>query len=158
MNKKTIETNNKSLLMLGYLLIGIAIVLIFNSILQISPTKDYIYNNMYLGFIGIGIGGGFILLGRKKKKIIFSENEFTYKISKHLFTERYVGINLIQTFIDPGNHSKNLMIYFEENKSLSFSSSFWTEEKLIEVYKEFISKTKDFIDKGEISVENELKW
>ncbi|MCL2039943.1 MAG: hypothetical protein FWG85_05895 [Bacteroidetes bacterium] len=156
--EKIISTNNKSLSMVGYLLIGIAIVLIVNSITQISPTENYIYNNLYLGTFAILVGGMFIIFGKKKKYIIFNENQFSYKISKQTFTEKYTEINLIRTFIDNNNHSKNLMIYFDDNKCLSFSSSFWSEEKLIDAYKEFINRSSEFINKNEISVENNLNW
>ena len=155
---KIIDTNNKSFLMVGLLLIGIAIVLIANSAFQMASTTEYIYNNMHLGFVGIFVGIIFMLLGKKKKYILFEENEFTYKISKHTFSEKYTEINLIRTFKDQNNYSKNLMIYFDENKTLSFSSSFWSEEKLIDAYKEFVARSKNFIDKNEITIENDLNW
>jgi len=158
MDKKIIETNNKPLLMLGYLLLGISIFLILNSIFQATPTQGYIYNNLHLGIVGIAVGIIFVLLGKKKKCIIFLENEFICKINRHIFTEKYTNINLIHTFIDSNNRSKNLLIYFDENKTLSFSSSYWLEEKLIDAYKEFIIRSKNFIDINEISVENELDW
>ena len=156
--EKIISTNNKSLLMVGVLLLGIATILIINSITQFSPTQDYIHNNLHLGVIGILAGAMFIIFGRKKKYIIFYEYQFSYKISKRIFNDSYSEINLIRTFIDTNNYSKNLMIYFDDNKCLSFSSSFWTEEKLIEAYKEFINRSNEFINKNEISIENNLNW
>ena len=158
MDKKIIETNNKPLLMLGFLLLPISLVLILNSISQSNPTHNYLYTNFYIGLFGIVVGIFLILIGRKKKCIIFFENEFTYKINKHFFTEKYTEINLIHTFKDPNNGSKNLLIYFDENKTLSFSASYWTEEKLIEAYKEFLFRSREYIDKNEISIENDLSW
>jgi len=155
---KTITVSLNTFKYLGFLIIGISVALIFNTVSSINPSENTVAGNWTGGTVGVIIGIIFLLLGNKKRKIIFGETQIEYIASKPVFIANYSEINLIKTFIDPANKSENLMIFVDENNTISFTSSFFPKEKLVEMYKELLLRCDEFISKNEITVDNELNW
>jgi hypothetical protein len=56
MNNKIIETSNTYFTYIGVILLGISLALIINSLNSLSPTTEYIHNNLSMSIMGI-IGG-----------------------------------------------------------------------------------------------------
>ncbi|MPM68224.1 hypothetical protein SDC9_115155 [bioreactor metagenome] len=157
-NTKNIVVKFNSIKLLGLLLIGVGLVLFINTYISINPTESSTANNNSGGIIGVIVGSVFFILGNRKRQISFSEDKIEYLNSKLVFSTKYGEINLIKTFIDPANKSENLMIFVDENKTISFSSSFFNKDILQNIYTELLFRCKEFIDKDEITVDNDLNW
>jgi len=158
MENKTITVSLNTFKYLGILIIGVSVALILNTATSINPTEDVVAKNFSGGAAGVIVGIIFLLLGKRKRKINLLENRIEYITSKTVFTANYADINLIKTFIDPANKSENLMVFVDENDTISFATSFFPKEKLIEVYQELLIRCQEYIAKNEITVDNELKW
>ena len=50
------------------------------------------------------------------------------------------------------------MIFVDEDKILSLSSNFYPEDKLKEIYNELILRCSEYIEKNELTIEDELNW
>jgi hypothetical protein len=50
------------------------------------------------------------------------------------------------------------LLFVDENNTISFTTSFFPREKLVEVYKELLLRCEEFIAKDEITVDNDLNW
>jgi hypothetical protein len=158
MQNKTISVSLDTFKYLGFLIIGVSLVLILNTFISINPTDNTVANNFTGGIVGVVIGILFLLLGNRKRRIIFFENKIEYITSKPVFTANYADINLIKTFINPSNKSENLMLFVDEYNVISFTSSFFSRENLIEVYQELLLRCQEYIAQNELTVDNELNW
>ena len=162
-DNKTIVTPLKSFIYLGVMIFAFSIWLCLSNLNimnndAINSADNFVSSNFTGGIFGIIIGVCFIFLGNKKRKIIFSDVNIEYITSKPVFVANYDEINLIKTFINPTNKSENLMIFVDETKIFSFSTSFFPREKLVETYNELLSRCNQFIEKEELTIDNELNW
>jgi len=158
MENKTFSVSLNTFKYLGFLIIGVSAALILNTVTSINPTEDVLAKNISGGVLGVIVGIFFMFFSRKKREINFLENKIEYTASKLIFSADYSEINLIKTFIDPSNKSENLLIFVDENITISFTASFFPREKLIEIYQELLLRCSEFIAKNEITVDNELGW
>ncbi|MCL2313171.1 MAG: hypothetical protein FWC41_11950 [Firmicutes bacterium] len=158
MENKTFSISLNTFKYLGFLIVGVGITLIFNTVNSFNPSEEILAKNISGGVFGIIIGIIFLFISKKKRSIIFLENKIEYSTSKPIFTANYSDINLIKTFIDPANKSENLMIFVDANNTISFTTSFFPKEKLVEVYQELLLRCEEFITKNEITVDNDLNW
>ena len=155
---KIISVSLNTFKYLGFLIIGVGVALILNTVNSFNPSEEVLSKNISGGVFGIIIGIIFLFLSKKKRSIIFLENKIEYITSKPIFTANYSDINLIKTFIDPANKSENLMIFVDENNIISFTTSFFPKEKLIDIYQELLLRCEKYIAKNEITIDNDLNW
>jgi xanthine/uracil/vitamin C permease (AzgA family) len=118
------SVTNKNFSYIGYILLFISVSIIFSSLFSISPTEEYLITNVGLGIIGSMVGVFFILYGLKKKQILIGNNNLIYFSSGKKCVISFQSIEYIHTFYDKTNHSTNLLILFDKDQSISFSSSF----------------------------------
>jgi hypothetical protein len=158
MEYKTITVSLKSFLYFGILIFVFSLFLTVNSYISISSSESFVKNNLTGTFIGLIVGIVFVVIGMKKRKIVFEEKNIKYSTSKTIFEANYDEINLIKTFINPANKSENLMIFVDETRLFSFSTSFFPREKLIDAYNELLAKCENYIENNELTIDNELEW
>jgi hypothetical protein len=150
--KKELSESNNTFKYLGALLIVVGVAAIFNTIDVISIDK------ITIGIAGIGLGVYLLLRGFAKRRFIFDETEYIYLSGKYTFNQKYKDINLVKNFTDPTNRSNNLLIFVDENDSISFSSSYFSEALLKNVFLELSVRCKEYIDNNELTIDNELNW
>jgi hypothetical protein len=158
MDDKTISVPLTSFRWLGILIIGISVALVLNTFISINSTESTIASNFTGGLIGGIIGICFLILSNRKRKINFNLEIIEYVTKVVVFSAKYSEINLIKTFIDPTNKSENILIFVDENRTVSFTTSFFPREKLIEVYNELLARCSEFIIREELTVDNKLNW
>ena len=151
MDNKTIVTMISSFNYIGILLIACAFILFLQSLLSDGGFEIGVLIPLIVGAVFCYVG----LLGRK---FSFLEQEIKYSTTKLVFQARYDEINLLQTFHDKQTNSDNFLIFVDEDKILSLSSNFYQEDKLKEIYNELILRCSEYIEKNELTIEDELNW
>jgi len=151
METKVFKTKINIFSYIGFLLVGCSLILI----LQLFLSKGHIAFSPLMPLV---VGIIFCYVGFIGRKFIFDEKEFRYATTRTRFKAKYDEINLLKTFYDKQTKSNNLLVFIDENNVFSFSSNFYQEVKLKDIYKELEKRCKTYIDKNELTVENELDW
>lgn len=102
----------------------------------ISIVLEQTKSSVYIKLIGIILGVIILISSMTRKEIRLITDKIEYwntTKKKILFSVKYADINLLRTFIDTNNKSKNLTIYADEKQTISFSSSYINESDLLMV-------------------------
>jgi hypothetical protein len=159
--EKNIFIHNTAFRYLGWILIVAGALLALNGITRNGTPSDTVISNSIFGGIGVLVGIIFLLVAQKRKCIHFSADDVTYYShkkngAKPIFHSKYADINLLKSFYDKKHRSQNIMLYVDDNDTITFSSSFIHTEQLYEIWQEMMLRCDEYIKKNEISVENEL--